>query len=429
MSDDLSTKTVLICDNGLFTCIAERLAREFGRVLYFDGWVSAFPRRRDAAVGEGVPGIERIYDLWNFIDKVDLWVFPDLYYAPLQAYLRSLGKRVWGAGRADWLELDRWRSRQAQKQLGLPAPHTRRVVGLDALSTLLSEVENVWVKVSRFRGDFETFKHTSMITSQPLLDDLRTRYGPLADTTEFIVEENIEGVELGYDGYCVDGQWPNSSLFGYEIKDRAYIGHVLPYDRLPEQVQRVNAAFAPLLEKYQCRSFLSFEMRITSSGDPYVIDPCLRSGSPPTEVVVEIVENLGEIFWAGGAGELIQPRFAAPYGAMLLLHSPWAVHSWTPLEIPADLQRWVKVRNSTSQGGYRYFCPSDVELPEIGAVVAIGETLEEATEVCKARAEAVHGYQVTSFPESFDEATAAISEGERYGVHFFDRADRATMAP
>src|SRR5260370_15468822 len=99
--EDLQSKTALCYDHGTFVELAARLARDFGRVLYFQPWQSAFPCMKDCAIGLGVPDVERVYNFWDVVDKVDIFVFPDVWDGDLQAYLRGQGKPVLGAGKAD----------------------------------------------------------------------------------------------------------------------------------------------------------------------------------------------------------------------------------------------------------------------------------------------------------------------------------------
>src|SRR6266576_2239924 len=104
---NFSDKTAMVFDNGLFQPLVHRLARDFGRVLYHRGTRHAFPMPNDSAIGSGYEKATRA-DSWEaHVDEVDLFVFPDLYWADTQAYLRSLGHRVFGCGWGEELEL--WR--------------------------------------------------------------------------------------------------------------------------------------------------------------------------------------------------------------------------------------------------------------------------------------------------------------------------------
>jgi hypothetical protein len=419
---DLSAKTALTIDSGLFGSVAERLARDFGQSLYYAPWKSAFPRMRDAAVGEGLSGVERVYDLFDVLDRVDLIVFPDVGWADLQQFLRLRGHRVWGAGAAEWLELDRPACRELQRQIGVGAPDSETVRGLGALRARLAALppgEDRWVKISLFRGETETFHHEKLFTSEPWLDDLAARLGPLAGRAEFLVESSVEGVEIAYDCFTVDGKFPPMALWGVEVKDAGYLGVVQPYDKLPEPVRSVNAAFAPTLAKDRCRSAVSFEMRVPEGGGaPAVIDPAIRCGSPCTEAWLELWENVGQIFWEGAAGKVVAPVPAAKYVAEVMVRSEWALSHWTPLDIPPEVARWVKLKNKTVVDGKPYFVPLNQDMPQIGAVVGLGDTLEEAIAKANEVAEAIDGFQVDALTGSVDKALEAVGKLRALGIDF-----------
>src|ERR1700682_2734347 len=94
MSDALKSKRVRVCDNGLFLPLAMRLSRDFGEVEYFKPWVSQAPTSMSLLVGEGFDEVTRIKSLWDNMDSVDLWVFPDILFGDIQSHLVKLGHRV-----------------------------------------------------------------------------------------------------------------------------------------------------------------------------------------------------------------------------------------------------------------------------------------------------------------------------------------------
>src|SRR2546429_7239206 len=100
-------KTVCVVDGGLYVSLAQRLAREFERVLYFCDVQQPFPKAGPAVIGDGIDGVERINELWKYRNVVDLWVFPDCSQADLQVELVRQGKLVWGSRFGSELELNR----------------------------------------------------------------------------------------------------------------------------------------------------------------------------------------------------------------------------------------------------------------------------------------------------------------------------------
>jgi hypothetical protein len=71
-----------------------------------------------------------------------------------------------------------------------------------------------------------------------------------------MVEDSLENkVEIGYDGYCIDGKFPNSTVFGLEIKSLGYVGVFKDYKELPETVIDFNNKISEALKGYNYRNF------------------------------------------------------------------------------------------------------------------------------------------------------------------------------
>ena len=414
-------KTVLVYDRGLFVELAIRLARDFGRVLYYKPCCLAFPKSSWDEIGSGIAGVERIPadEFWDVIDWVDLFVFPDIYDGGLQVHLRdTCGKRVWGNFGADVMETDRWGMRRLMKEIGMEIPPTHRVKGLPALRQHLADKKNKFVKIGHYRGDMESFRHDAAHTTEPFLDVLADQMGKRADDYEFLVEDKIEGIEVGYDGYAVDGQFPDVASYGYEIKDLGYIGKVANYADFPEALTSINAKIAPVLKMHNARGFISMEVRVTKDRTPYLVDPCIRCGSPPTEGEMEVWENLAEILWEGAEGKLITPKPTCKYYVIAMIHSEFARDHWTPIEIPPEIRQWVKLKCCCEKDGKAFFVPTGEDCTEIGGVVALGDSLDEAVKLVQERADQVKGYKVEVTVNSIENALKEVEEGKEVGVNF-----------
>lgn len=419
MDVNLKTKSCLVADHGLFMELAPRLAREFGEVKLWTPWMSGYPKAAPAFVGMGLQEVQRVETFWDHVQDSDLIVFPDLYMADMARVCRGrFNKPVWSHFGAENLELDRWGTRKLQRDLGIGAPRTKHFIGVEELASYLRNVEDKWVKISTFRGDGETFHHETWHTTEIYLDHFRNRVGALADSYEFIVEDNVDGIEVGYDGWTVKGEWPEAAYWGFEVKDRAYIGKFTPYTELPKPIRDINDRVSPILKEEGAVGFCSFEFRLTKGGDPLMIDPCLRAGSPPFEGTMEGYDNLGEVMWEGAHGRLAPVRSAGEFIAIAMIHSTFALTNWVPLEIPPSIERWVKLRNKAVVDGKIYHVPTQGEMPEIGAVVAVADSLEEAKRLVVERAEKVRGYLVEVHAEALDSAEEEIETARGYGVEF-----------
>lgn len=419
MAENLRTKSCLIADNGLFVEIAPRLARDFGEVKLFVPWTSGYPKAAPSFVGTGLEGVERVDTFWDHVADADIVVFPDLYYADWQEVVSNYFKKpVWGHRRAENLELDRWGTRKLQKTLGIDGPPTKHFIGVDSLADYLRNVENKWVKISCYRGDAETWHHETWHTTETYLDYFRNRVGALADSYEFIVEDHVEGIEIGYDGFTVKGSWPEASYWGFEVKDSAYIGKFSPYNELPSSIRTINDKIAPILKGESATGFCSFEFRLTKNNDVLMIDPCMRAGSPPFEGTMEGYENLAEIIWEGAHGRVAPVKSAGEFIAIAIIHSMFALTNWVPIDIPDDIRQWVKLRNAATIDGKLYHVPTQGDMPEIGAVIAVADSLEEAKQLVVERADKVKGYLVEVKSNDLDCAEEEIEKAKEYGIDF-----------
>lgn len=416
---DLSSKVACVLDQGLFFHIAEKIAEDFGTVYYWSPWANAFPKSRVASVGSGFENVTRITDYWPHFHEIDVWIVPDVYCGGFQQYLRSIGKRVFGGGMGEELELDRIRAKETLRELGLPVAPYREIIGLDSLTEYLQKNEDKWIKTSRWRGDFETFHHENFDITEVKLKKIAHDLGPIAESYRFVVEDPIEpAIEIGFDGICVDGQYNDPSLFGLEIKDLGFVGKIKPYADLPEAIKWVNEKLRPFMEQHQYRGFFSSELRIKPNGTPYLIDPCCRCASPPGELYCEMYDNLAEMIWYASEGIIIPPKPKATYGVEVMLHSQWADKEWMPVFVDEDIQSMVKLRNRARFGGRDYSVPLDYNLPEFGAVIGMENTLQGAIDNAMENCELVTGIDVVPKCESIDKALEEIDKLEKLGINF-----------
>jgi hypothetical protein len=293
---DFSTKSVLVYDCGLFTSLAHRLAREFGSVGYFVEWASSFPDGKELMIGDGFDDITRVTHFWQEYKKYDLIVFPDVWQGDLQEYLRGQGCRVWGSGMGSELELRRWTTREQFKKMGLPVKPAALVTGTQKLREYLSKHDDQFVKISSLRGIGETWFAQDAQMAEGQIRNIEDKNGAVADIIGFICEDAIpDARELGYDGFNIDGNFPNHAVFGVESKDRSYFGKFCKYDELPETILKTNEVLGKMLAQYPYRQFFSSEVR-EKDGKGYVID--LTCFSDDTEVLTnngwKLFKNLQE---------------------------------------------------------------------------------------------------------------------------------------
>ena len=100
-------KKALIYDHGTFVSLAERLAQDFGEVGYFSPYNSSFPSSNATYIGHGLKGVTRVNNFFDYVEKADIVIFPDVGDGDIQEYLVSKGKRVMGSRKGEDMELYR----------------------------------------------------------------------------------------------------------------------------------------------------------------------------------------------------------------------------------------------------------------------------------------------------------------------------------
>src|ERR1017187_181467 len=298
----LSDIVACVCDHGRFVHVARTLGKTLGTVYYTSPEERDCPVIRDACVGDGFDEITRVKSLWRVKEKCDLFVFLDIGFEDEQAELRDQGFPIWGPGGAGALESNKGLFLKTLAETDLPVPPHIVIKGLTNLSLHLHDVEDVYIKVSKFRGDWETLHWTNWDEMEGTLDSYAVLFGSLKEEITFYVFEKIDTeIEDGVDAYLVGGRWPETVLHGTEIKDKAYIGTMQKFSDLPEEVRKVNETFRPILDKASNGQPMKFstEIRITKDGESFFTDPTCRFGSPPSQGECVLIKNLAEIIARG----------------------------------------------------------------------------------------------------------------------------------
>lgn len=422
---DLSDKTVLVVDGGLFLPLAFRLAREFGRVLYYVPGEKPFPTLADASIGDGFKEIERVPRLWSNLGAVDLIVVPDVGHSDLQVELKRNRIPVWGSGYGEWLELHRQRLKLTQKDLGLAVPSYHVIRGLDDLWTFLQS-EDQWdsfVKISKYRGDMETYHFINPKLARPWFQQQSAKWGPFSNLVQFVVEKKIEAkAELGFDGFCIDGQFPKVAVQGIEGKDKVYLGSVTPYDDLPTELTEINDVLGPLLKSNRYRNFFSSEVRVAEDGTPYLTDPCCRHASPAGECLDELITNWGDIIVAGAQGELVEPEYAAKFAVQAMIDHTGDERYWRMIEVPEEVRQWVKIYFACQVDGVIAVPPFPWSCDSIGSVIGLGDTIQEAMDHLNENVEALKGQDLEVKTVALADVLKDIEEAEKAGMEFTPQA-------
>ena len=401
-------------NGGSYVSMAQRLSKEYKQVYYCNySWIDPYPKINKTQIGVGLNGITVIENPWDVYNEIDLWMFPDCYQGPFIEWLKSQGEKVWGSGAGEELEFERDLLKEHLQKLGLPVQPWQKIHGLDNLRLVLQEQEDVYVKINKWRGTVETFHSQNYKLIKPELDEMEHNLGPLAQEIDFIVEQPIkDSVEIGWDGWVVDGKYPESMIAGCEIKDKAYAGKITKYTDLSPLITDFNSKMIDTFKNYEYRGFFSSEIRVTPDRTPYMIDATCRVPCPPGEIYQEIYSNLGEIIWAGANGDMINPVPVSEYGVELLMESEWAEKNFQAIYFPDEYKDNIKLKKATHIGDTFYVIPQSYPSSDIGAIVGLGNTLEEAIKQCRDIAESIEGNGIHIRVDTLDEAQEEFDKFE-----------------
>lgn len=420
---DLKDITCCVVDHGRFVHVARTLGEQYGKVYYVSPDERDCPVIREACVGDGFPEIERIRSLWSVKEKCDLFVFPDIGFVAEQDELRKQGFPVWGSGYASNLESNKGLFLSALSETQLPIPPHIVIEGLDNLRVYLMDNEDQFIKVSRFRGDWETMHWTNYESMEGTLDNYAVRFGPLKNHLKFYVFDNIETeIEDGVDAYFVDGKWPKTILHGMENKDKSFIGTMQKFDELPDEVKVVNEEIAPILQRMNGGTGMKFstEVRITKEGESYFIDPTARFGSPPSQGECCLYLNLGEIIWNGARGILTEPEYDDDVVVQASVTLENDRTDWNSIKVDEPVARHLKCGNCCEVDGKLVFPPmTEYHTFEAGYLCATGKGILQAIERLRDLKDELPDGMKCDF-ESLSKLLVEIKQAEESGMEFTD---------
>ena len=417
---DVKDITALVFDHGLFLPIAVKLAETYKRVLYHTPWESSFPTVNQCVIGDGFEKVERCDDIWSVKNEVDLFIFPDIMDAGLQLELESQGFPVWGSRAACEVEMNREKFHRMLKEVGLEVPTFVRIVGVDALRKHLRDEQDKIIKISRFRGSIETCKWRDWEQDEVMLDAFAHRFGPVMNLIPFLVFDKIDTpIELGCDTFCIDGEFPDRMIQGYEAKDSGFISAVRETKDMPVEVTDILNAFGPRLKEYRYRNSFSAEIRVKDDA-AYFIDPCCRFPMPPTGSKLQLWKNLPEVIWAGAHGIMVSPEATAKFAVEAALTLKMDKDDWGCIRIPDELRDNVKVGNCCEVDGMIAIPPAEFRTDSIGWLVVTGDTIDEGVNNLLAKVkELPPGLSANVLPIA--ELLEEIRTAEKAGIEFTDQ--------
>lgn len=419
---DINDAVACVIDHGTFFPVAGRLARDFKKVYYHIPNGESSKTFAKEFRGDGHNEVILTSDFWKIKKEIDVFVFPDVGDSGLQMELESQGFPVWGSKSASVQEEMRGVWIKTCEKLGLPMPKTHVIKGISNLSEFLKEHENetFHIKISRFRGDMETWKAYEPSQIENKMDVLRMRFGPFKERITFYIQEPVDtDIEGGADTYFVNGRYPSKIILGYEKKGESYFATWKDRADMPEEIWKPSEALVALLASYRYCNTVSTEVRV-KDGDSFLLDPCLRFPSPAGEEELEMYGNFSEIVYHGARGELVEPEMTARFCGEAVIAYDGDREGWKSIRVPEEVRQWVKLYACGYENGAYHF-PPDQDPEAIGCAVALGDTPKEVLDNLKEVREALKNAPVDMHIEPMADLFEEIQKAEKEGIEFTEK--------
>jgi hypothetical protein len=411
---------ICVWDYGMFFNVAQELSKT-AEVYYYMPRNSNFPTLNTERIGYGYPNIKCCSedDIWKNLDDFSLICFPDTGDGGLQKKLRETGYNVYGSALAEKMELDRVWFKQELKKLGLPVNYYKTFTDVDKLREYLEKNDDLFIKFPYFRGIAESKSHSNWKDTEEWWAKLNHDLGPLRHHfEEFIVESPIKAkVECGTDRYYTPKGYYEYFLTGIEIKNECYIAKVVTEKEAPKLLMDTDNKVATLLNKYDCRSSVSTELRIPKKDLGYLIDYTARSGCPPMSSVLTAFGNTKEIMMNIAENKIIDQDIDYKYVVEIELCSDAVIKDWLPVSYPKEFEDNIKLKSPCIIDGQHFVIPID-NGNGVGQVVVGSDNLDDAIEECLDICEEIETEGLSYHKESFEKAKEQLKEAIKMGVGF-----------
>jgi hypothetical protein len=417
---DLSDKTCLVYDYYDKMEIAIRLAKDFGKVFYTGPYVmNGSPSHEAIDMARNVPNIERVREWSEVIDQVDIVVSTDAHEPYLQKHWKSLGLRVFGSFFACELENNRRLGKQTLYDVGLPVGIYYKADGVDELEERLKTAPHSWVK-GGMRGDGETWEHKSWEFSKGELLDVRHNLQIFQSQPKYTIEHHIDGLaEIGMDIPTTGGKFTSHCMAGLEVKDCMYVCKIVPYHSLPFQLTDITSRLAPIFNDMEYSGIFSDEVIIGEDKRGYMLDFTCRFGQPPTSIITSMWKNFSEIIWKIAGGIIPEIEYEFEYAVQFIIKSDIAETRPSPIRIPTEYREFVKIKNLViDEDGTWYYTPNGMKMKEIGAVVGLGHSIQEAHQQASKITDSIEGFDVFIKSDAMDKAKRSLDRLKKAGINF-----------
>ena len=362
-SEVMTKRKFLVWDTSIGLDHALRLAEEGHTVYYYVDQAEEYARFEDFVQGDGFNNIIKVLD-WGegLLQGAECVVFTDVGRGSAADYLRSQGVPVFGPSQdGETLEQDRSAAHVLTEELGIEMPPYVAVAGFSGLLDWFGENlkkdgrAGYFVKVPIFRGNAETMYIKKIEEIDIILrgKNLAAMLGPYSENFEFLIEQEVKGVEIGVDTFFNGTKFLDNTFFTFEVSSDLTLGKWVKTSPWDDTLQKL----APYLAATSYRGPISLEA-IWSGDTLYVLDFTCRFPYPGSAVFSRLLPNYGDLIWAVANGEDYEIKPKAPYAACIGVYSDRTEDDWGLLTINSGAGK-VYLRSVVKWKDQYYVAPGD----------------------------------------------------------------------
>lgn len=390
----------LVCDTSIGFDHARRLAEDGNTVYYYVDQAEEYARFEDFIQGDGFDNIVKVLD-WGegLLQGAECVMFTDVGRGASADYLRSKGHPVFGPSQdGETLEQDRSAAHVLTAELGIAMPPYVTVAGFNGLMDWFSKKvkkdnkTSYYVKIPIFRGNAETMQVKSVDEMDILLrtQDL-TMLGPYNENFEFIIEEEVKGVEIGVDTFFNGTKFLDTSFFTFEVSSDLTLGKWVKTSPWDETLQKL----APYLAATNYRGAISLEA-IWSGKTLYVLDFTCRFPYPGSSIFSRLIPKYSDLIWAVANGEDYDIAPKHTYAACISVFSARTEKNWGMLTMNGGESN-TYLRSVTRWKDRYYVAPGD---GLVAAVTVEGNSWRKLLDELKDKHKKVNVTDVTAIDVS-----------------------------
>jgi len=380
---------ILVIDTNLGLEHARRFGKDNYITYYAISHCDPYPKMHDEISGYGFNEIIKINDYGQGLDEgANIIVFTDSGFGYLADYFRSLGYYVFGTdSKTERLELDRVYVRKVLSNLGIDIPPGKIVKGINGVIQAIKEKngKTVYIKISRVRGDVETFGTNDPYEAEIILS--RGAFKILGDNIQFVVEDELDGIEIGVD------TWFNGKQFIPIVADTIEMkgtGNLTIFHNINESVwYPVLKKLEPWLAKNGYRGIFCLE-GFYNGETIYVTDVTPRFPYICSYAYPKIIKNYTEFIIGVSKGLNILPEIDKKYSVQIgvytddtdtyrIIHYDNSNNSNNN-----DDENWIAYRRAIKVKDKIWYVPGD---PVVAVGISSSNNLNEALDLAISRAE------------------------------------------